>query len=151
MPDQVPCRQRGEPAQIEDPAVDAIAGKTGGGAEAEPQAVPERDDGQVVSIAVNPAGADRSMVARPRLGRGIRRQPSAVSAFIQVTLVVEGDRLEEDADASVLTRAGDAGAKQGRGVIRPGRARHDQARYVAQGGNGVVVVKVAAETLLIGQ
>ena len=63
--------------------------------------------------------------------------------------MVQRDRLEEHADAAVDLRRRDAGPQHRRGVVRPrGRGDHE-AGDVAQHGDRVVVVEVAAEALLV--
>ncbi|CAM4385952.1 hypothetical protein NONI108955_24020 [Nocardia ninae] len=64
--------------------------------------------------------------------------------------MVEGDGFEVDADAAVDSGGGDAGAQEGGGVVGARGGGDDEAGDVAQGGDGVVVVEVAAETLLVG-
>ena len=70
---------------------------------------------------------------------------------MQITLVIQGNRLQEDADAAVQLGRGQAGAQHRRRVVRTGRAGDDQAGDVPQRGQAVVVVEVAAEPLLVGQ
>ncbi len=63
--------------------------------------------------------------------------------------MIQRDRLEEHAHRAVHRGRGQAGAEHRRGVVRARRRRDHQAGYVAQHPDRVVVVEVAAETLLV--
>ena len=63
--------------------------------------------------------------------------------------MVQRDRLEEGADAAVDLRRGDARAQHRGGVVGPSRRRDHDTRDVAENGDRVVVVEVAAEALLV--
>ena len=94
---------------------------------------------------------DRHVLVRPLRRRGVRRQPAAVARLVQVTGVVERDRLEEHRHGAVHGGGGQAGAQHRRRVLRPGRHGDHQAGDVAQHADSVVVVEVPAEPLLVGE
>ena len=95
------------------------------------------------------APADRDVGLRPALRADIRRQPSLVSRAVQITRVVEGDRLDEQAHRAVGLRCRGTGAQHGCGVGTRRRRGDDDAGQIAQPAEGVVVVEVPAETLLV--
>ena len=114
-----------------------------GDAERHQQAVAPREDRQVVAVAVRARRAERDVLGRRR------REPEAVALLVEVAGVVERDRLEERAHAAVDLRRGDARAQHRRRVVGPRRRRDHEAGDVAQDGDRVVVVEVAAEALLV--
>ena len=78
-------------------------------------------------------------------------QPGAVSGFVQILLVVERDRLDEGHHPAVLDGHGDRAAQHAGGIVAACRDGEDQPGDVTQRPNAVVVVEVAAETLLVGE
>ena len=94
-------------------------GQPGGDPQRHPHPVAEGDDRQVLgrADAVDPGPADRHVPAGPAARRRVRRQPLVVALGVQVTGVVERDRLQEDADAAVHRGRGQAGAQHRRGVV----------------------------------
>ena len=74
-------RQRREPAKIDNPAADPLAGQRVGGPQRHPHAVAERDDRQIVAGAdhVDPGAPDRRVRRRP-VGRcRVVREPASVA------------------------------------------------------------------------
>src|SRR6266571_8356176 len=69
---------------------------------------------------------------------------------MQIPGRIQRDRLKVDTDATVYLRGGKAGTQHRRRVVRTRRRGDDQARDVAQRAEGVFVVEVAAEALLVG-
>ncbi len=142
---EVVDRQRGEPAQVEQAAGEAVVAlEPAQRAQAHPRAVRERHHEQVRAVAVAPRGADRDVGRRI-----VRRRPQAVARLVEVARRVERDRLEEDAHRAVGARGGDAGPQHRRRVVAARRRRDHEAGDVAQHGDRVVVVEVAAEPLLV--
>ena len=70
---------------------------------------------------------------------------------MQVLGHVQRDRLEKGADTTVDLGQRHQGAQHHRRVVAPRGTRHHQTRDVAQGGDRVVVVEVAAKTALVAQ
>ncbi len=79
----------------------------------------------------------------------MRREPAVVAIVVQIAGVVQRDRFEEDAHRPGCLRRGDAGMKHRRGIVGAGRGRDHYSWNVADRGNGVVVVEVPAEPLLV--
>ena len=98
---------------------------------------------------MGPRRPDRDVGVAPPLGRLRRAPASRVAGLVQIGRVVQRDRFEEDADAAVDGGRGDAGPQHRGRVVGPGRRRDDEAGDVAEHGDGVVVVEVAAEALLV--
>ena len=94
-------------------------------------------------VAVRPRRAERDVAGRRR------REPEAVALVVEITGVVERDRLEERAHAAVDLRRRNARPQHRGGIVRPRRRRDHEAGNVAQDGDRVVVVEVAAEALLV--
>ena len=68
---------------------------------------------------------------------------------MQITGVVERDRLQKNARRSVNGGGRYAGAEHGRRVVRARWRRHDDPGYVSEDCHGVVVVEMAAEAFLV--
>src|SRR6266540_3649502 len=68
---------------------------------------------------------------------------------MQVAGVVEGNGFQEEADSTVYFGRGGAGVQHGGGVVGAGGGGDHHAGDVAQRGDRVVVVEVAAEALLV--
>ena len=97
-----------------------------------------------------PPGAVAHHVAEGGPRRAVERREPARVAVEQVAGVVPRDRLDEDADPAVAGQVEAAAQQPGRAVRMAGDG-HGDPRDVAQHGERVVVVEVAAEALLVGQ
>ena len=121
------------------------------GAQAHRHAVAEAEDDQVI-FARLPGGIDPTLAQRHRLlRRRVFGQPQAVAGFVQILGHVQRDRLQEGADAAVHFRQCHHRAQHGRGIVAARRAADHQPRDVAQCGDRVVVVEMAAEAALVAQ
>ena len=78
-----------------------------------------------------------------------RGEPEPVAVLVQVTGVVERYRLEEHGDAAVDLRGGDARPQHRGRIVRPGGRCDHEPRDVTKHPDGVVIVEVAAEALLV--
>ena len=153
LADEVGRGQRGQPAQVDHAARRCPrSASRAADPQRHPHPVAEGDDRQVARRRRRTPGPARS-------GRG-RAAHSSGAAYgaasrrrrrMQVTGVVQRDRLQEDADAAVDLGRGEAGAQHRRRLGRPGRHGDDQPGDVAQHGHRVVVVEVPAEALLVRQ
>ncbi len=141
--------EREEPAEVADADLDPLPPEPARGAEREVDAVPvgeERDLGRRV-VEDDRALADRDRVTRRR----VRSEPALVVRLVEVLGHVEGDRLEEDRDAAVHLGRRDERAEHLDRVVGPRGDSDDEAGDVAERGDGVVVVEVAAEALLVAE
>ena len=70
---------------------------------------------------------------------------------MQIARHVERDRFDEYHDALFFAGKADRLAQHQRGIVPVGRAGDDKARNVAQDGERIVVVEMAAEPALIAE
>ena len=82
---------------------------------------------------------------------GGNTEPGSVAVGVEITGVVQRDRLEVHAHRAVDLRRRDAGAQHRGGVVGARRAGHDETGNVTKNGDTVVVVKVPAEAALVAK
>src|SRR5262245_62964125 len=81
----------------------------------------------------------------------IIEEPAVVAVFVQVLFMIERGRLEEAEDATAGPRSSNSAPQQLRGIVASRWYAEHQSRNVAQSSDRIVVVKMTAETFLIGQ
>ena len=147
--DDLVHRQRRQPPHVEDATADAVGREAGGDALGQVAPVAPRHDQHVVALARDHRDPDRDVLVGPRRRWRVGRGPVVVARTVQVAGVVQRDRLEEHRDRAVLDGRRHARAEHGRCVRRVRRRGDHQAGDVAQHGDAVVVVEVAAEAALV--
>ena len=80
---------------------------------------------------------------------GVWVEPPAITGLVQIGRRVQGDRFQEDAHRPVHRRRAHAGPQHRGRVCSACRRGNDDARDVAKHADGVFVVEVPAEALLV--
>ena len=146
FPQNVFDRQRREPAHVHDAGGDVRASESAGDSQAHVEAVAERHDRQVGAVVVGAGLAERNVAAA---GVRVAGEPLFVAVFVKVAGVVERDRFEVDAHGPGVVGGGRAGVHHRGGVVGAGGGGDDEPGDVPECSDGVVVVEVAAESLLV--
>ena len=81
----------------------------------------------------------------------INGEPGLITWLVEVALVIQRNRLEEHRQRRIRDGGGGAGTQHRGRVIGARRTRHHEPRNVTQHSDGVVIVEVAAEALLIAK